>query len=182
MPEKRREIARLIEGLPRPLVGLTWRAGTLPTKGRLGQFLFKAVPFEAFAQMAATLPGTLVVLQREPKAEEIARLRELCGERVADFSHLNPDLEAMHALLAEIDDYVGVSNTNMHLMAALGRTARVLVSRSLEFRWMAEGDESPWFPGFRIYRQKKGGGWSEPLSAAAADIWAAFASGRAMSS
>ena len=73
----------------------------------------------------------------------------------------------MLALLAQIDDYVGVSNTNMHLCAALGRGARVLVSRSVESRWMAEGGESPWFPGFPVYRQAFGGGWRPALQAAA---------------
>ena len=59
----------------------------------------------------------------------------------------------MLALLALLDDYVGVSNTNMHLRAGVNRTAKVLVPAPPEWRWMAEGKESPWFPGFTVYRQ-----------------------------
>ena len=52
-----------------------------------------------------------------------------------------------------LDDYIGVSNTNMHLRAATGRSARVLVTHPGEFRWQVVGNTSPWFPGFILYRQ-----------------------------
>lgn len=159
------EIAARLALLNRPLIGLTWRAGTGPEAGNRN-VLYKEVKFADFVGMAKSLPGTLLVLQRNPKAEEVRALGEACGERVVDVSALNADLEAMLALLAQIDDYVGVSNTNMHLMAALGRGASVLVSRLAEFRWMAEGAESPWFPGFRVYRQRPDGTWMTGLSAA----------------
>jgi hypothetical protein len=86
---------------------------------------------------------------------------------------LNEDLEAMLALLALIDDYIGVSNTNMHLRAGVGKTARVLVPCPPEWRWMAQGEMSPWFPGFRIYRQKNDGDWSTALNELRSDISAA---------
>ncbi len=60
----------------------------------------------------------------------------------------------------------------MHLRAGAGRTTRVLVPCPAEWRWMAAGDESPWFPGFRIYRQSLDGGWDAALSALRADLLA----------
>jgi len=87
---------------------------------------------------------------------------------------LNEDLEAMLALLALIDDYVGVSNTNMHLCAGAGRTARVLLPRPAEWRWMISGNESPWFPGFRVYRQSPVGDWGLAFDRLAQDLRAQF--------
>ena len=87
-----------------------------------------------------------------------------------DFSDLNDDLEGMLALLALIDDYVGVSNTNMHLRAAAGRTARVLVPQPAEWRWMAGRASSPWFPGFSIYRQSLDGSWTQALARLREDL------------
>jgi hypothetical protein len=69
-----------------------------------------------------------------------------------------------------VDDYIGVSNTNVHLRAGTGRSARVLVPGPPEWRWMIHGEESPWFPGFRIYRQAPDGDWSEALARLAADL------------
>jgi hypothetical protein len=80
----------------------------------------------------------------------------------------------MLALLTVLDDYIGVSNTNMYLRASAGRTARVLAPWPAEWRWMVSGEESPWFPGFRIYRQKPGGDWSTALSRLANDLQSEF--------
>jgi hypothetical protein len=89
---------------------------------------------------------------------------------VHDFSASNEDLEEMLALLAVVDEYVGVSNTNMHLRASVGRAARVLVPWPAEWRWLVSGDESPWFPGFRIYRQRPDGDWTAALERLACDM------------
>jgi hypothetical protein len=70
-----------------------------------------------------------------------------------------------------------VSNTNKHLPAGAGRTARALVPRPSEWRWMAAGDESPWFPGFRIYRQSLDDDWTAALWRLQADLLATFGSG-----
>ena len=170
LPARVAEVAARLQGLARPLIGLTWRAGTGPESGNRNA-LFKAVPFDNIVTLAGRLPGTLLVLQRLPKDGEVASLTLACGgSRVVDFSAMNADLEAMHALLSLIDEYIGVSNTNMHLCAALGRSARVLVSRSTEFRWLASGNESPWFPGFPVYRQGEKGDWAQAMDAVVADI------------
>jgi tetratricopeptide (TPR) repeat protein len=169
LAEQRTAVRGEFQRYPRPWLGLTWRAGTGPESGNRNA-LFKEVPFGKFAQFAQALPGTLVVLQRQPKEGEVDQLRALCGPRVLDYAAVNADLERMHAVLAELDDYIGVSNTNMHLCAALGRTARVLVSGGAEFRWMAAGNQSPWFPGFSIYRQAPDGSWKPAFERLVTDL------------
>ncbi|HXF66258.1 MAG TPA: tetratricopeptide repeat protein [Burkholderiales bacterium] len=160
---------------PPPYLGLTWRAGTPPAQVRGAHWvLFKQAPLEAFGAALRGLEATLLALQRHPEPGEIERLAQAAGRPVHDLSALNEDLEAMLALLAVVDDYIGVSNTNMHLRAGVGKTARVLVPCPAEWRWMASGEESPWFPGFRIYRQKPDGDWSEALARLAQELRAAF--------
>jgi hypothetical protein len=53
--------------------------------------------------------------------------------------------------------------------------SRALVRRPAEWRWMASGDESSWFPGFRNYRQSVQGDWSAALAALKQDLASAFA-------
>lgn len=154
-----------------PYLGLTWRAGSAPEQQRGTQWvLYKAIPLEMLGAAIRDLDGTLVALQRHPEAGEVARLAQFAGQPVHDLTALNEDLEAMLALLALIDDYAGVSNTNMHLRAGAGRTARVLVPQPPEWRWLAAGDESPWFPGFRIYRQQPDGDWEPALRRLALEL------------
>jgi hypothetical protein len=42
---------------------------------------------------------------------------------------------------------------------------------------MMAGDESPWFPGFRIYRQKPDGSCNAAISALRGDLFTAFGNG-----
>lgn len=150
---------------PPPYIGLTWRAGV----DALGQ-LYKTVPVESLAGAVAGAPGSLVSLQRHPKPGETAAFAAAAGRPVHDFSAVNDDLEDALALLALLDEYVGVSNTNIHLRASLGRASRVLVPFPPEYRWMIQGDESPWFPGVRVYRQSAERDWRPALSALSAEL------------
>jgi hypothetical protein len=161
-----------------PYIGVTWRSGTPPAEqsGR-GWSLFKEIPLEKLARALGPVSGTLISIQRNPKETENSLLAGLAGKPVHDLSTLNADLEDMLALLALLDDYVCVSNTNTHLRAAVGKTARVLVPRPVEWRWMATGDESPWFPGFRVYRQGLNGDWEAAVARLRRDLLAAYGSG-----
>lgn len=145
-----------------PYVGLTWKGGTPPREQLAGPSwsLYKEIGIQPFAEALRDFPGTFIALQRHPQPGEIGTFARVLGRPVHDFSALNEDLEGMLALLALIDEYIGVSNTNMHLRAAAGRTAHVLVPCPAEWRWMAAGEASPWFPGFSIYRQALDGDWS----------------------
>lgn len=151
---------------PPPYLGVTWRAGTKDNMNNL----YKEMPLLPLAAAFKERPVTILVLQRHPRRDEIEAFGRELGRPVHDFSAANDDLEDMLALLALIDEYVGVSNTNMHLRAAVGETARVLVPAPPEWRWMAEGRESPWFPGFTVYRQGYDGGWAQAFDMLATNL------------
>ena len=175
LPER---VATITERLARlgtpPYIGLTWRSGTGPQEQRGHVWsLFKEIPLEPFATALRGIEGTFLSLQRRPQAGETERVATLLGRPLHDLSAANEDLEEMLALLAVLDDYIGVSNTNMHLRAGTGKTAKVLMPWPAEWRWMTVGDESPWFPGFRVYRQKPGAHWSEALGRLRGDLLAA---------
>lgn len=152
-------------GLP-PYIGVTWRAGTA---GKL-RALYKEVGAVDIARALARTDARVVVVQRNPAAGEVAAFAAALGRQVLDLSALNDDLEAIHAAIGLLDDYVAVSNTNVHLRWAQGRTSRVVVPNPPEFRWMAQGEASPWFPGTRVYRQRTDGDWSEALEQLALDL------------
>jgi hypothetical protein len=170
LPELRSKWAGIIREFgPPPYVGLTWRAGVekagLPDFGHRRDPWFKEIDAVSLARAAIGAGATLVALQRNPRPGEIASISSALNRQIHDLTALNDDLEAMTAVLSLLDDYVGVSNTNMHLLAGLGKCkARVLVTYPPHFCWMSEGDSSPWFPGFEVYRQDSEGGWSAALT------------------
>lgn len=165
---------------PPPYLGVTWRAGTRLSNQRTWRDLglSKEVPLDILAPALRDFPGTIISLQRNPEVGETARLAAQIRVAVHDASAVNSDLEGMLALLGLVDEYVGVSNTNMHLMAGMGGQARVLVPNPPEWRWMAVGDESPWFPGFALYRQASDGSWHDAMARLRSDLFRARASSR----
>lgn len=156
---------------PAPYLGLTWRGG-IDKNGSL----FKEAPLAAIAQAARGWPGTILALQRAPLAGEIEAVAAAAGAPVHDLTSLNDDLVEMLALLALLDEYAAVSNTNVHLRQSLGLPSRVLVPMPPDWRWMASGDASPWFPGTRVYRQTADGDWAAALARLSQDLKAVFRS------
>ena len=160
---------------PPPYMGVTWRAGTKQEDkaefaGRDLGALYKEIAIEPLGAALREWHGTVLVLQRLPMPGEIEIFSKALGRRAHDLSALNENLEDIAAVLALIAEYVGVSNTNMHIRAGLQKTARVLVPFPPEFRWMNEGDRSPWFPGFQLYRQPPGRDWRDVLHSLRSDI------------
>tara|TARA_B100000315_G_scaffold260599_1_gene323338 strand:+ start:3856 stop:5463 length:1608 start_codon:yes stop_codon:yes gene_type:complete len=160
--------ARLAAAGPAPYFGVTYRAGAA---GK--DTLIKNAPLDGIGDALRGTSATIIDVQRLPTQEEQSQLAATVGREVADFSEINDDLEQALALMSLLDDYVGVSNTNMHLRAAAGKPARVLVTHPGEYRWLVDGDRSPWFPDFDLYRQKPGGSWEGAFAKLASDIKAA---------
>lgn len=156
---------RLEQAGPRPWTGVTWRAGT--PSAVLARGLSKQAPVAELFAALAPLEGTVVALQRGPAQGEIEAASAALGRAVRDFAAASEDPEDALAIVSLLDRHVGVSNTNMHLAAAADRAADVLVPFPPEWRWGAAGGTSPWFPGFRVYRQRRDGDWSEALESLA---------------
>jgi len=134
--------------------------------------LFKEVPP---ALLGAALKGwqaTVVGLQRGAAPAEFEAMRAI-GMPVRELALPDEDLQGIAAILEALDEYVTVSNTNVHLLAGLNRRARVLVSHPPYWRWMREGP-SVWFPDFPLYRQPSSRDWTEPLARLREDLQKTF--------
>ena len=169
--DARRAARQKLEALGRsPYLAVTWRAGTDTARGREFALertsLTKALPPAELGAALRGWPGTIIALQRGARPGEAAQF----GAPFHDLSFLGDDLPALLAVLAELDEYVTVSNTNVHLLAGLGKTARVLVPYPAEWRWMRRDGPSPWFPNFPVYRQAQSRDWSAALAALRKDL------------
>jgi hypothetical protein len=111
--------------------------------------LFKSLDPAALGDRSPRAPDRSYRSSAIPIRARQRRWPRRAGREVHDFSAWNDDLEDALALMGVLDEYAGVSNTNMHLRAGLGRTANVLVPFPPEWRWQGTGGESPWFPAAR---------------------------------
>ena len=166
--------ARLAGLGPPPYLAVTWRAGTDTVRGR--EFgaeriaLTKSAPPRELGAALRGWRGTTILLQRGARAQDGAEFAAGFGASCHDLSALGEDLRALLAVLSLVDEYVSVSNTNIHLLAGIGRSARVLVPFPPEWRWLRRDGRSPWFPDFPVYRQPASRDWSAPLAALRADL------------
>ena len=65
-----------------------------------------------------------------------------------------------------------------HLAGALGVPVWVVLQAVPDWRWLAERDDSPWYPSMRLFRQRTPGDWREVLDRAAAQLATAGMRGR----
>jgi ADP-heptose:LPS heptosyltransferase len=104
----------------------------------------------------------LVNLQYGSVQEEIAEAQARCGIRVEQVPRVDcqNDLDGLAALIMACDEVVSIGNATAHLAGALGQKTTVLLPYSPSWRWMAKGDESPWYQSVRLLRQPLPDDWS----------------------
>lgn len=155
--------ARLTADAPRLVVGISWASAN----ERIGKL--KSL---ALAQWSGVLkiPGICFVdLQYGDTAAERARVEAALGVHITHFDDLDlrADVDGVAALAQACDLVISVSNTTVHLAAALGRPTWVLVPANAGnlWYWMRGADHTPWYPSVTIFRQAKPGDWQESLAA-----------------
>jgi len=88
------------------------------------------------------------------------------GQVVENFSSKVIDLSAdltsfseTAAAMLNLDLIISVDSAPAHLAAAFGCPIWTLLPFSPDWRWLLERDDSPWYPGMRLFRQSKRDDW-----------------------
>jgi len=84
-------------------------------------------------------------------------------------TNLEPELPGYArtaALVEQLDAVVTVDTAIAHLACALGKPTLVLLPADPDWRWLIEGENSPWYPTAVLLRQSTAGDW-QPVVASA---------------
>jgi hypothetical protein len=130
-------------GMPR--VGLVWAAGEWnPTR---------SVPVELLRPLVEREDCRFWSLQGGAAREEgqacLAGVGE-CGEGCL----------ALAATIAQMDLVITADTFAAHLAGALGVPAWVMLQHAADWRWLARGASSPWYPTLRLFRQPTPEDWA----------------------
>jgi tetratricopeptide (TPR) repeat protein len=140
-------------------VGISWRCNTAAKHAA-----DRSAPLEGWAEVLR-VPGVQFVSLQADCAAEIAKMR---GVSRAPIHEVLPsgcrELDDLAALIAALDLVIAAPNLVSHLAGALGAEAWVPLPTWPSWRWMLEGDSCPWYPGMRLFRQKRCGAWDEVLA------------------
>jgi tetratricopeptide (TPR) repeat protein len=121
----------------------------------------------------------LSVLFEDPKVQcfSLQRdLRDADGEALHDLPnlvHLGDNLRDFAdtaAIISLLDVVVSVDTAVAHLAGALGKPVMILLPYAADFRWMRDRDDSPWYPGAKLYRQPAFGDWDSVIARVADEL------------
>lgn len=160
VPAERREKWAQTGPAGRPRIGLVWHGSAGSAAG--GHFGRRALPLAALAPLGA-VDADFVSLQKDCAPEDRASWASLPW--LEDLSARLGDFADTAAAIARLDLLISVDTAVPALAGALGCPVWVLLAQPADWRWMAAGETTPWFPGARLMRQRRRGDWDELVQA-----------------
>lgn len=136
-------------------VGISWRGGFSRTGGRA-----RSVELEDLVPLLR-VPGVRAVsLQYTPTAAgEVAEANRQHGLQIEHWQEAIDDYDETAALVAGLDLVITVCTAVAHLSGALGRPTWILAPATASWRYLADGEDLPWYPSARVFRKPHGSGW-----------------------
>ncbi len=115
----------------------------------------RSIPAELFKALTSVPGVALVNLQFGRPVPPSLNALDLSSE-IGDFANTA-------ALVEEMDLVISVDTSMAHLAGAVGKETWVLLAQAADWRWMRDREDSPWYPGVRLFRQSEPYGWTEVL-------------------
>lgn len=132
-------------------IGLVWAGRSKPDPKR-------SASLQALAPLAAVPGAVLYSLQVGEGAEHLKTPPP--GMNIVDFTAEFTDFSETAAFIAHLDLIITIDSAAAHLAGAMNKRVWVLLPFAPDWRWMCGRDDSPWYPGMRLFRQKRPGDWS----------------------
>ena len=122
----------------------------------------KSVPFDNILNMVQSNPDyEWVNLQTDASAEEEAAL---VAVGVNTYPSSIQSWADTAALISNMDVVVGMDTAVSHLSAALGRPTWIMLSHyAVDWRWLLNRDDSPWYITAKLFRQPRRGDWASVI-------------------
>jgi len=111
-----------------------------------------------------TVPGLSFVSLQKGQGEDEAR-DPPASQPMLDMGARVTDLADTAAIVAQLDLVICVDTSIAHLAASLGKPCWVMLpERDVDWRWMHEREDSPWYPHtLRLFRRAPGEDWASSV-------------------
>jgi len=123
----------------------------------------KAVKFENIVELLQqNTQYQWVNLQADATTEENAILANLGVEQ---YPGSIKDWADTAGLMHHLDLVIGVDTSISHLAGAMGKELWVMLPQyALDWRWLLDRDDSPWYPSAKLFRQPVRGDWTSVIN------------------
>ncbi len=143
-------------------VGLVW-AGR-PTNGDDWN---RSMPAHLLTPMLQIPDVEFISLQ---KGEVAPRIGRPPPELIVDAGNRCNDFADTAAVISQLDLLIAVDTSVAHLAGAMGKPVWVMLPMIPDFRWRLDGEITPWYHNFTLFRRKSGEGWERVLFSVAQSL------------
>jgi tetratricopeptide (TPR) repeat protein len=151
-------------------VALAWAGNP---RMETGAYAGRSPPLAALAPLMSVPNVQFISLQKGFGAEQLDSAA--FGRSVHSFDNLDegPDAFLDTAAVLKCVDLLVTSDTAIaHLAGGLGVPTWLCLMREPDWRWMRQGDTTPWYSSMRLFRQPSPGDWAGVYSEVAAALQA----------
>lgn len=131
-------------------IGLCWRGGKRKMSDSAAIDMRRSIPLDLMRPIIDVEGAEFYSLQKDAEERD---------ERMIDLMSESQDFADTAALIDQMDLVVTVDTAVAHLSGALGKPTWILNRLDSCWRWERERDDSNWYEGVRLFRQKKMMDW-----------------------
>ena len=139
-------------------VGLVWSSSATNK-----DFKNKYIGLALYKKLFALEPIQWVSLQVGEDAKDIEH--EGLSGIILDITPSLKDFYETARIVRHLDLVITTDTAVAHLCGALNTPAWVLAPKPADWRWMQEGELTPWYESIRLFRQQEAGNWVTPMEA-----------------
>jgi hypothetical protein len=139
-------------------IGICWQGSTLT----YAHHMQRSFPLASLAGVAQTPGVRLISLQKHDGLDQLTALPTgMAVETLGEDFDAGPDafLDTA-AVMAGLDLVISADTAVAHLAGALGVRTWLALPKVPDWRWMLHGEDSPWYPTMRLFRQDAPGDWA----------------------
>lgn len=129
---------------------------------------WRSIPLELLSPLTRMEGATFYSLQMGPPAAQVGQLG--AKVRLIDLQGEQKDFADSAAIVSNLDLVISIDTSVAHLAGAMGKPVWVFLSKSPDWRWMLDREDTPWYPSARLYRQSRLGNWAEVISRVERDL------------
>lgn len=148
---------------PHRRVGIVWAGSPTHANDR-----HRSCPLPEWLPVLQTPHTAFYSLQKDGSSRGLAELSDGCT--LQDLDPLLGDYGDLTLLIDQLDLVISVDTSVAHVAGALGRPVWTLLSYVPDWRWLLEGEITPWYPTMRLFRQGRPGDWAGVMTRVAAAL------------
>jgi tetratricopeptide (TPR) repeat protein len=111
------------------------------------------------------VPGVhFFALQKGGGRRDLDGMAGRLGPHFTDLGPAIADFADTAAIMANLDLVISSCTAPPHLAGAMGRPVWTVLPLNADWRWLQAGEDSPWYPTMRLFRQERVGDWGPVMA------------------